>query len=124
MGWPWEELPRLAHRFLCLAPTACDGSWTQQERSWRLIGTLLNKSISLPSWGVTRSTALIPVAPSMLSISTPAWCMHSSRWALRFHTLPRRRYPRAAFLWVRLRELARALSRDLAPSPHSTLQPD
>ena len=48
--------------------------------------------------------SLDPSGTSMLSISTPAWCVHSSRWALPVPPLPRRRYPRDAFLWVRLRE--------------------
>src|SRR6266851_6061688 len=47
MAWPWEELPRLPQISLCLAPTACDASWTRQERHWRLTGTLLYK-ITLP----------------------------------------------------------------------------
>src|SRR5260370_31698033 len=63
----------------------------------------LNKSISLPSWEVTRSTALIKMAPSMLSISLRAGCVQNSRWALRFRTLSRQRFRMAVYMWGRLK---------------------
>src|SRR5229473_4033356 len=76
----------------------------------------LNKSISLPSWEVTRSTALIKMAPSMLSISLRAGCVQNSHWALRFRTLSRLRFRMAVYMWGRPKAWSRWLLLNLLVS--------